>query len=395
MVAINPFGIQQLQQAAGQALTEMSPMSQPQQMPQQAPGGFPTPTTGNPAMDQFANWAASRTGFLNQARMQDVNNQWQRTVASQDNFGSKYQRGRLVGQQLFNDVLAPLMSGPGAGGAQGAYEFIKDTNKRIDDAMTNQNSERLKTAQTLNSLATIAAKADSQEWEKMGETIKLHNAAAKLNDQQILSAYHRDQQRKMSADATVANDTIKSRTAFQQARAEEKQTQAKSAVEKLAQERIQKETEYRKLWHEHQKLQEAYKLQPSKEAAQAALVKEREARAKHAEYQQITEQMRAQNLRTKGDSDAAESQGRQDLTKVKSGTEKSRGKYWANKASGVDPKQQSQVSSIVKKYKAAGMPVDEMKKRVDAIKDPAQKRLFMDAIDSDEVSAADDDEDDA
>ncbi len=392
MVALNPNAIQQLQQAAGQAMTEMSPIPQ-QAVPRQM-GGFPTPTTGNPAMDQFAQYAAGREGFLNQARQQDLNSQWQRAVSSQDNFGSKYQRGRLVGQQLFNDVIAPMMAGPGAGGAQGAYEFIKDTNKRIDESMTNQTSERLKTAQTLNSLADIAGKADRAEWEKLGQTIKIHDAAARMNNAEQMLAYRKATTDSARAKAEIDQKTVGDKVGLAKAKTEGAQTDAKIKIEKLAEAKTAKQLEAQKLYGEYQKNYEAYTLAPSKAAKAKALAVKAEYDAKLAEYKGITEQIKARSMGEGAATDAAESQTRQDLNKAKTKSEGYRAKSWANKAKGVDPKQQSQVQSIIQKRKAEGMPADEMRKQAEKIKDANQRRLFLDALDTDELEAqeADDDE---
>lgn len=344
MVAMNPFAIQQLQQAIGGGMVEMSPF--PRQMPAQG--------TGNPAMDQFAQYAASREGFLNQARQQDMANQWQRAVSSQDNFGSRYQRGRLVGQQLFNDVIAPMMAGPGAGGAQGAYEFIKDTNRRIDEGMTNQTSERLKTAQTLNSLADIAGKADRAEWEKLGQTIKIHDAAQRINNAEQMLAYRKATTQSAQAKAEVDSKTIGSKIDTALAKSQSAQTDAKIKVEDLAKAKIAAQTEAQKLYGEYQKNYEAYTLAPSKEARARALATKAQYDAKLAEYKGVTEQIKSRATNEAAATDSAESQTRQDLNKARLDTEKQRKKAWANKAVGVDPKFQRGISNDVEGARKRG-----------------------------------------
>lgn len=404
MVSMNPFAIQQLQQAAGgQGVVEMSPwypQQQAQPQPQQAPGGFPAPGTGNPAMDQFAQYAASREGFLNQARQQDLNSQWQRAVSSQDNFGSRYQRSRLVGQQLFNDVIAPMMAGPGAGGAQGAYEFIKDTNKRIDESMTNQTSERLKTAQTLNSLADIAGKADRAEWEKLGQTIKIHDAAARINNEQQELAYRQATTRSARAKAEVDEKTIGNKIDLAKAKTDAAQTEAKVKVEDLAKAKLQAQTEAQKLYGEYRKNYEAYTLAPTKEATARAKATKAAYDAKLAEYRGYTEQIKARTMNEGSASDLSESKTRQDLNQAKLGTEAERKKAWANKAAGVDPKAQSSVTSGVEMARKNGWTDAQILEHVRKSKKDArvvrayEAYLTPDTRDDGDDDEPDDDEDD-
>lgn len=391
----NPFAIQLMNQMAGQGMTEFSPLPQrtaPQAPPQQQ-GGFPMQPTANPTMDPYMQWAAQRESLLNQARQQDLAAQWQRAVSSQNSFGSRYQRGRLVGQQLFNDILAPMMAGPGAGGAQGAYEFIKDTNKRIDEAMTTQTTERLKTAQTLNSLAEIAGKADKAEWDRLGATIRIHNEAARLNDFQQKLAFQKARTDKAVTDAQVAAGTAKDKIAFQKARTEEQQGKVQIGVEKLTEAKAKAKGEYQKLYGEYIKNYQAYTMAPSKIAASQALVAKREAEKKLAEIKQINEQIKGNSMREGASQDAALNSAKVATEQGRAKTEASRGKYWANKASGVDPKQQSQVASIVSQFKAKGMPREEMLSRVNSMKDPAQKRLYLEALDEPETFDSDDEKD--
>lgn len=367
------------QSMMGEAASQIASQGMVEQRPQSP--------TGNYTMDQFAQESMNRKAFLDQARMQDVNSQWQRAVASQDNFGSKYQRGRLAGQQLFNDILAPMMAGPGAGGAQGAYEFIKDTNKRIDDAMTNQTSERLKTAQTLNSLADIAGKADKAEWDKLGQTIKIHEAAQRINSaidrQQLTRAQTQNQELMALERGTMMEDKVRE----QKNKADLAGQRTANAVEDLTRKQTESKAAIQKLYGEYQKNYQSWAMSGDKQAEQKAKATKAQLDAQLSEYKITTEKIKQGAMSGKAQNQSAESSKKQTLLDAKAKTEgyrgeteQARGKAWGNKASGVDPKMQGQVQSIIQNRLKQGMPKEEMLKQVGGMKDPLQKRLFLDAL---------------
>jgi hypothetical protein len=368
---------------------------QPKQPPQFSPV-YPQQQmgTGNPAMDSLQSQLQGRQDFLNQAKMQDVNDQWQRTLASQNGFGTRYQQGRLQGQQLFNDILAPMMAGPGAGGAQGAYEFIKDTNKRIDDGMAQQTNERLKTTQALSNLADIAHKADAGTFAKMGQTIALHKAAAEINDRLSMQQWHQAQTQGAQIDAEEKRRTLEDKVK----QSGEKTTQALLGTQKDIQDLSRAHSEaYKSYVDSYQKVQQ-YKqsiaLAPSEQenaklkneleklkiSGQSVANLEAEINRGRAQQQGNNEQIKASNEQAAAGNAAKESGARVKHIEAQTETEQARGKAWGNKAAGYDPKKQQEANAYVQRFKRLGMPEAEMLKYAKDEKDETKKQMLLDAI---------------
>lgn len=368
-------------------------------------------STGNADMDKLLREQQQQTDFLNQARQADISNQWERTLASQNGFGSRYQHGRLIGQQLFSDILAPMLAGNSAGGAAGAYEFIKDSNRRIDDGLAQQTTDRLKTAQALDALADMAHKGKASEFQRMGQTIGLYKAAASINNQQQMQKYHeaatKSAEIKAAEDARMTEDNVRKNKYD----ADTAVTKSRTAIQDLEKTRIEKTNSYYKMLDELRAYKESIALAPSKaerekyDAMKAKLQAEGESIRNLKDQQAMNnDNAKLQNDTRIADARAAESGqrrtesgGRTDLNAEKLRTQRQKTAYAKTQAAGIDKGLQRDIAASVDGARGRGASDDDIRKALTKkyAKDPSmisQFERYMNYKDKPDEEAAKEDD---